>query len=106
MKNLFTIQLLIIISYCAIKAESPLSISERLTHTTVRIQTENGTGTAFFFSFFNDNENGSYVPVLVTCKHVIKGATKGQFYLTERGTNSLPKIGSYFSVAFDNFESL
>ena len=64
---------------------SKLSPSEQLAHSTVRIECQlanglTGTGTGFFFRFAESE--GIHVPAIVTNKHVIAGARKGQFLMT------------------------
>lgn len=83
--------------------------SETLMHTTVRLEcmlNENqvSTGTGFFFSFKVDNE--SYVPVIVTNKHVINQAKIGAFVLTKSNDQGLPILGATERVVLKNFESL
>ncbi|CAM4204697.1 hypothetical protein SAAL107622_04480 [Lacicoccus alkaliphilus] len=53
-----------------------MSITEQLQYSTIRIECEhiNGmisTGTGYFFKFKENEENGSYMPVVITNKHVI-----------------------------------
>jgi hypothetical protein len=54
-----------------------LSLSERLMHTTVRLECslkdgKCSTGTGFFFSFKKDNNQ--IIPLIITNKHVIEMA--------------------------------
>jgi hypothetical protein len=88
-----------------------LSASEQLTYSTVRIECEfanggSGTGTGFFFRFLDDKDTGSHVPVVITNKHVIEGATKGRLIMTKADANNEPLDTQHFQVFFDNFESL
>lgn len=88
-------------------ARQNLSPSERLAHSTVRIEcttTEGGvsTGTGFFYSL-NRNESG-HIPVIVTNKHVVKGASTGRFHMTLTDEEGLPKVGSHRSFSIDSFE--
>lgn len=78
----------------------PLSITEQLAYSTVRLefQTPNGlsTGTGFFFKFL---ENGDqHVPVIVTNKHVIQGATAGKFIITKSNAQGEPIQTDHFAV--------
>ncbi len=87
----------------------PLTPTEELMHTTVRLECalKNGrstTGTGFFFSFKIDDQK--IIPTIVTNKHVIEGSTRGSFVLTKKGDNNEPIIGSYERISLDNFESL
>lgn len=86
----------------------PMTPSEQLAYSTVRIEVihsdgTTGTGTGFIFRFLDDGK--TYVPAIVTNKHVIKNAIKGKFHMTLADGNNNPKIGSYISLEFDNFES-
>jgi len=50
-----------------------LSITEQLIHNTIRIVTDVGTGTGFFFEFpINDKK----VPAIVTNKHVVRDSLR------------------------------
>lgn len=84
-----------------------LSISEQLAHSTVRIETTtaggNGSGTGFFYRFANKGD--THVPAIVTNKHVVNGAIRGQFVLTEKNSNGEPVVGKYHEFGFDNFQS-
>jgi len=82
-----------------------LTPSEQLAHSTVRIScsTADGeaTGTGFFYRCV---DNGStYVPVIVTNKHVIAGATSGRFNLTLLEDGG-PAVAKHFPIEIDNFE--
>lgn len=85
-----------------------LSTAEKLAYTTVRLECEHpdgrvSIGTGFFFKCA---ENGQeYVPVIITNKHVIKGATKGRFLLTLKDNNGNPVVGNTVLVELDNLES-
>lgn len=85
------------------------SIGDQLIHTTVRIETQsgngNGSGTGFFFRFCCDDE--SNVPVIVSNKHVIDGATSGLIHITLRqpGTQE-PDLGKHVAVPIADFETL
>jgi hypothetical protein len=84
-----------------------LSITEQLAYSTVRLEctTATGqtqTGTGFLFKFL-EKEN-EYVPVIVTNKHVIKGAVKGKFILTKSDKDGNPLNTEHFTADFVNFE--
>jgi hypothetical protein len=73
-----------------------LSVSERLTYSTVRIecQLSSGgisTGTGFFYAC-NVQPDGRHVPVVVTNKHVVEGALNASFYvhLADAEGNPIP----------------
>lgn len=84
-----------------------LSVIEEMAYSTVRILTEYpsgnfGTGTGFFFRF---RENGdSHIPVIVTNKHVVAGATHGSFRLTLSDQKGNPTPGDHEDFRLDSFE--
>ena len=87
-----------------------LSASEPITYSTVRIECDysdgtSGTGTGFFFQFLRDEATGSHVPVVITNKHVINGASKGRLIITKKDVNNQPLDTQHFQVYFDNFEA-
>lgn len=87
-----------------------LSASEQITYSTVRIECDyqdqsSGTGTGFFFQFLKDETTGSHVPVVITNKHVINGATKGRLIFTKANADNIPLDNQHFEVYFDNFET-
>jgi len=89
---------------------TPVSPTEQLLFTTVRIEaeTESGgtaVGTAFFFNA-KVNQN-RILPLIVTNKHVVHKARKALFQLCETnhsGQQPRPS-GRSFEVQLDNFES-
>ena len=84
-----------------------LSISEQLAHSTVRIETSTasggGSGTGFFYHFADNGD--AYIPAIVTNKHVIEGALRGSFVLTEKSDDENPIYGQYRRFYFDDFQS-
>lgn len=80
-----------------------LSISEQLAYSTIRISTDTGTGTGFFYKF-SEKESGFHVPAIVTNKHVVAGAKQGQFLLTLADENGEPQDSTHFTCSFDKFE--
>lgn len=81
---------------------SILSITEQMAFSTVRIETNAGTGTGFFFNFLHNGKNS--IPVIVTNKHVIKNSDKGTFILTIADSNGLPEMKKHIPISLDNFE--
>ena len=86
-----------------------LSAAEQLMHTTVRLECELAdggisTGTGFFFAFRVGD--GQQIPLIVTNKHVVEGATSGTFVLTKRATDGSPQMGTHEVIKLDNFEAL
>jgi len=83
-----------------------LSLSEQLAYSTVKIRVMRdnsySTGTGFFFDFLIDDK---YIPVIITNKHLIKGAKKGEFFLTGTNADGSPSPSSRFYKEIDNFET-
>ncbi len=82
------------------------SATEKLTFSTVRIECqlksgEISNGTGFFFHFFEIGE--SFVPVIVTNKHVIENAVYGRFYLNLADSNGQP-TGQHAKFTIEQFE--
>jgi hypothetical protein len=83
------------------------SASSKLPFSTVRIECQlrdgsTSTGTAFFLTYQIDEER--QLPLLITNKHVISGATIGQFHVHEAMTDTPnePAPGS-FVITLNNF---
>lgn len=106
-----SLSLIILFIFCSIKLISQtiveqLSLTEKLAHSTVRIQVQTkdgyGTGTGFFFNF---NFGDKSVPVILTNRHVIEGAIKGTVLLTLKTTDGMPDLNNHLPIEIDNFES-
>jgi len=85
-----------------------ISPAEQLAHSTVRIECDMsegiiGTGTGFFYHL--DISDDSHVPVIVTNKHVVSGATSGRFLLTLMNAMGGPEVGTYQKFEINSFES-
>lgn len=86
-----------------------MSVNDQLVYTTARIETDGpqgkGSGTGFFVNFAN--KGSSFVPAIVTNKHVIRGVTGGVLYFTLKKSDSEePDIGAIHAIRFSSFESL
>lgn len=84
----------------------PLSLSEQLAHSTVRIEIETvagckGTGTGFFYRFADQGDK--HIPVIVTNKHVIEGAQRGRFNVTLADEEGNPTYGNPEVYTFEGF---
>ncbi len=84
-----------------------LSPAEQLAHSTVRIECVlsgggTGTGTGFFYSL--NREGDRHVPVIVTNKHVVAGATSGRFLLTLQNADGGPAVGQHQAFELSSFE--
>lgn len=93
--------------YAAIETSMPLTISEQLTHSTVRIECLHadgsvGTGTGFFFKCLDENDQ--HVPVIATNKHVVANAREGRFHLTLRDDDGEPLVGRHINIGLNDFE--
>jgi hypothetical protein len=84
-----------------------LTVTEYLMHSTVRVecQLSNGlsVGTGFLFLLFRTKV--ASVPVIVTNRHVIKGAVRGSFSLTAATPEDTPDLARHIPVSLDDFES-
>lgn len=83
-----------------------LSIYEKLSLSTVRIECDTpdgqSTGTGFFFKFLKDNEK--FVPAIVTNRHVVEGATRGYIYFTLSDGNNQPVYNKHHKFEILEFE--
>jgi hypothetical protein len=84
-----------------------LGLMEQLTHSTVRIETDLhgggvSTGTGFYMNFLQKED--TYIPVIVTNKHVIAKANTGRFHVTLATDEGLPDTGKHQQFQFANFE--
>lgn len=85
-------------------AAPALSITEQLAHSTVRIETDTGTGTGFFYRF-GVKEDGWYVPAIVTNKHVIADTSIGKFLISKANAQGMPDLKRHETYTFENFSS-
>jgi hypothetical protein len=86
-------------------ATIPLSLSEQLMYSTVRIECilntgHRSTGTGFFFRFLEEGDR--FVPSIVTNKHVVKDSVQGQFLLTLSDSENNPINTEHIPVRFNN----
>lgn len=87
-----------------------LSISENLLYSTLRIECFDSnnlcsTGTGYLFKFKQDAKNNSYIPVLITNKHVIKNSVIGRLTFTKSSTLGKPLDNEHQLVEFKDFEN-
>ncbi len=92
-----------------------LSVSEQLMYTTVRIECEYerggyGTGTGFFFKFMENAESNTYIPVIITNRHVIEDnrfgkATTGRLIFCTANEDGSPNDKDHYAVIIQNFYS-
>jgi hypothetical protein len=81
-----------------------LGITEQLAHSTVRIETDTGTGTGFFFRM-DVREDGRHVPVIVTNKHVVERCSTGQFLISRALPDGSPDLTHHETFKFEKFPS-
>lgn len=87
---------------------TPLSSSEQIAHSTVRIEVilhtgENATGTGFIYKFAQNGDQ--HIPAIVTNKHVIQNAQSGSFHISMADEHGLPNYGQKEIFSFNNFEN-
>lgn len=85
-----------------------MSIAEQLIHSTVRIEAldANGmpsSGTGFFFNF--QAGPTSFLPAIVTNKHVVRGRSRGFFHLTLDKGGRQPDLGRHERIELIDFAS-
>jgi hypothetical protein len=85
-----------------------LGLIEKLTHSTVRIETspQSGglsTGTGFYMNFLQTKDTA--VPAIVTNKHVVTNANIGKFHVTLATEEGLPENGNHQKFQFTDFEN-
>lgn len=85
-----------------------LGIIEQLVHSTVRIETrlhDGGvsTGTGFYMRLCEDGD--TYIPVIITNKHVVENADIGKFHVTFANDDGLPDIGNHMEFQISDFEN-
>lgn len=87
-----------------IELRQMISPSRLVNKSTCRINCDNGhsIGTGFLFSFMNSDKPDEYIPVLVTNKHVIKGASTALI----RMNIIKDSVSSFYDLTIDNVESL
>lgn len=84
-----------------------MSVPDQICFLTARLECSNekgspSVGTGFFFNFTDTCDKD--IPVLITNRHVVEGATTGRFVLTESKEGKTPLVGKYTTVCFDSFE--
>ena len=63
-----------------------MNLSDSMILSTIRVVTNKSTGTGFFFTFSED-QNGRFIPAIVTNRHVVQGTDVGQLTFTIEQTN-------------------
>lgn len=86
----------------------PLSVTEQLQYSTVRLEVETpsgGTGTGTAFSFRFPEKDSRHVPVIVTNKHVVADASKGKFRMTVANAEGNPVDTECVNVVVEDSQS-
>jgi len=86
---------------------NPLSSSEQIAHSTVRIEVilhtgEKATGTGFIYKFAQNGDQ--HIPAIVTNKHVIQNAQSGSFHISLADGQGLPNYGQKEIFSFNNLK--
>jgi hypothetical protein len=97
----------IFLSEITLAQNTSIDYTERLINSTVRIESSYSggkisTGTGFFFDFEFDKSKNSYIPVIVTNKHVVKGAQKIKLFLKEKSVQGGPDYNKIFELEINN----
>lgn len=102
MKKLLLITLLLFIwGKIMPKETNVLSVNEQLAFSTIRIHTDIGIGTGFFYKFTLSDET---IPVIITNNHVIKDAKTGSFMITNKNADGSPG-NKHIPVTIGDFEN-
>lgn len=85
-----------------------LGITDRIIHSTVRIECQNAagnisSGSGFIFGFVRSGDR--CFPGLITNKHVVAGAVKGRFHMTLKASDGGPSLGHHVATEIADFES-
>jgi hypothetical protein len=88
---------------------SELSISEKLTYSTIRIECKysngsNGTGTGFFYQFCKE-EDGSHYPVVITNKHVVSDAIECRLIFTRKDIDGNPSDKNHIKITLPDLST-
>lgn len=75
------------------------SISQSIHKSTARIVCDNGIGTGFYFAFIDNENPESGIPLIVTNKHVVDGASTAQLRLNLKPND---KGVSFYDVTIRN----
>jgi hypothetical protein len=89
--------------------EDPSSLAHRLQFCTIRIEATKAdgvhTGTGFFFSFTTAGKTSS-IPSIVTCKHLVEGASTGKLFFSKVDSNALDQASEPATVEAGSFERM
>jgi hypothetical protein len=87
-----------------------MTITEQMSYSTVRIETENSegekfSGTGYFFVFKKEKNSNRSIPVVITNKHVVEDAKKGTLVFT-LAKNNIPIDQEHFRFNIEDFRNL
>lgn len=82
-----------------------MSLTEKITYSTVKIQCQyfdgtSGSGTGFIIKLCNNNEKGTHIPVIVTNDHVVENSKKTVFEFCKADAEGNPIDTEVFSVEY------
>ncbi len=88
-----------------------LTLTEQLAYATVRIEcktkeNQSFTGTGYLFRFKLNEETGSYIPVVITNKHVVRNAYEGRIIFSKADEQGNPDDRNHFGLFLSNFENM
>ena len=86
----------------------PLSITEQLMYSTLRIECDykdgqQGTGTGFIYRMKYYPEKQTHILTIITNKHVLEGAEKVRFSLS-KDADGVPKDTEHWLVEYTDFK--
>jgi hypothetical protein len=86
-----------------------LTTSEKIAYSTIRIECNDVkgntiTGTGFFYKFIENRQENTYLPVIITNKHVMKGAKTGKLVFTTGIDDDTPHDSTHFVYIVDDIE--
>lgn len=85
-------------------------VQDSIYYSTVRIECtlSNGsrsTGTGFIYSIHFDPKKNTYRPIVITNKHVIRGAVKGRLLFVNETQDNVVDDEDHIEIIIENFES-
>lgn len=88
-----------------------MTISDKLCYSTIRIECqlksgETSTGTGFFFNFLENISQSTYVPVIITNKHVIENSILGKLIFTKSDEKGNPLDTDHYIINITSFEGV
>lgn len=86
------------------------NISDKLLFSTLRIETESedgtGSGTGFFYGIQIPGKKNRSIPVVLTNKHVVHGASNGYFHICLADESGKHPSGKHIRIEVENFQKV